>query len=97
VPSPVPKGEGLGRTLIVRALSPGNEELRPRVIRAFSFARMWVQVDRWRLARPSGRRGQLRAEFGFAAGLQNDLELPLLPLGQCGAGNLDRLAICRGV
>jgi len=39
----------------------------------------------------------LRVELGFAAGLKNDLELPLLALCQCGARNLDRLAICRGV
>ena len=36
-------------------------------------------------------------EFGFAAGLKNDLERPLLLLRQRGARNLDRLAVCRGV
>jgi len=45
----------------------------------------------------SGGRCKLRVEFGFAAGLKNDVKVPLLALLQCGAGNLDRLAVCRGV
>ena len=39
----------------------------------------------------------MRVEFGFAAGLKNDLERPLLPFRECGARDLDRLAVCRGV
>ncbi len=93
--SPVPKARDRGTHR--SCFHPRNESFGSTLLGLFPFAAI-VRFHRNDL-RPdgSGGRGQLGVKFGFAAGLKNDLELSLLPLCQRGAGDLHRLAVCRGV